>query len=335
VGRFFSGLVVILLSLVGLAAVTFSVGRFLPTDPVLAVIGDHAPQDLYARTRLSMGLDRSIPEQFLTYLGRLLHGDLGMSLLTGHSVTSDLASFFPATAELSTIALLIGIGLGIPSGVFAAARRGSAADHAIRFASLTGYAIPVFWLGIVGLVLLYVKLDLVPGPGRISVAYQYSLETPTGLMLVDTVLAGDWDAFLDAVQHLILPAGILGYYSAAYISRMTRSLMIEALEQEFVVTAWVKGAPEHRVLYLHALPTVLGPLLMVIALAYAGLLEGAVLTETVFAWPGLGLYVTNALFSADLNAVLGATLVIGTCFLLLNMGAEALQQHLDPRGATR
>jgi peptide/nickel transport system permease protein len=324
-------ILVILASLVGLAAVTFTIGRFLPTDPVLAAIGDHASAELYAQTRLDMGLDRPIALQFLTYLTKLLHGDLGQSLLTGQSVLKDLASFFPATFELSTAALLFGLLIGIPLGVTAAANQGRPLDHLIRVVSLTGYSVPVFWFGLVGLVVLYVKLGLVPGPGRIDVAYEYAIEPTTGLILIDTLLAGNLDAFWDALAHLLLPAAILGYYSAAYIARMTRAFMIDALHHEFISTARIKGMPEQTVLWLHALPSIAGPLITVIGLAYASLLEGAVLTETVFAWPGLGLYITNALFNADLNAVLGGTLVVGTAFLLLNMATDGLQRYLDPR----
>ena len=323
---------VIFATLIGLAAITFTIGRFLPTDPVIAAIGDHASTELYQQTRLAMGLDRPIPAQFLTYLYRLAQGDLGQSLLTGQPVTTDLAGFFPATFELSTAALLIGLVIGIPLGVIAAARQGKLTDHLIRVVSLTGYSVPVFWFGLVGLVFLYVKLGVVPGPGRIDVAYEYTIEAKTGLILVDTLLAGNWDAFVDAAHHLLLPSTILGYYSAAYIARMTRAFMIDALHHEFITTARVKGMSATNVLWSHALPSVAGPLITVIALAYASLLEGAVLTETVFAWPGLGLYITNALFNADLNAVLGGTLVVGGAFLLLNMATEALQQRLDPRG---
>lgn len=325
-------ILIILATLIGLAAITFTIGRFLPTDPVIAAIGDHASAELYQETRLAMGLDRPIPLQFLTYLDRLIHGDLGQSLLTGQPVTSDLASFFPATFELSTAALLIGLILGIPLGVTAASRQGRLTDHVIRVVSLTGYSVPVFWFGLVGLVFLYVKLGLVPGPGRIDVAYEYAIEPKTGLILIDTLLAGNWEAFIDAAHHLLLPAVILGYYSAAYIARMTRAFMIDALHHEFITTARVKGMSTASVLWSHALPSVAGPLVTVIALAYASLLEGAVLTETVFAWPGLGLYITNALFNADLNAVLGGTLVVGSAFLLLNMATESLQKRLDPRG---
>lgn len=330
-GAWASAALVMAATLVGLAAVTFIIGRFLPTDPVLAAIGDHATAELYDQTRLAMGLDKPILLQFWTYLTHLAEGDLGQSIMTGQPVSRDLLAFFPATFELATAALAIGIIIGVPLGLIAGHQQGRALDHIIRIVALTGYSVPVFWFGLVGLVFFYVKLDWLPGPGRIDVAYEYVIEAKTGLILVDTLLAGDIDAFKDALAHLILPAGILGYYSVAYITRMVRAFTIDTLHQEFIVTARIKGASETRVLWAHVLPAVSGPLITVLALAYAGLLEGAVLTETVFAWPGLGLYITNALFNADLNAVLGGTLVVGTAFLLLNNGTEALQRRLDPR----
>jgi peptide/nickel transport system permease protein len=322
-------------TLVGLAAVTFSIGRLLPTDPVLAAIGDHASVELYQRTYAEMGLNKSIAAQFTGYLGDVISGNLGRSIMTGQPVAQDLAGFVPATLELATAALLIGLLLGIPLGVAAAANRGKLVDHLVRLVALVGYSVPVFWLGLVGLLVFYAKLNWVAGPGRIDVVYDYSLQRRTGLLLIDTLLAGNGAAFLDALSHLLLPAAILGYYSTAYIARMTRAFMIEALGQEYVVAARVKGVPGQRVLWCHALPTVTGPLVTVIGLTYASLLEGAVLTETIFAWPGLGLYITNALFSADLNAVLGGTFVIGAAFLLLNLGTDALQRRLDPRARPR
>jgi len=318
-------------TLVGLAAVTFVIGRFLPTDPVLAAIGDHATAELYDQTRVAMGLDKPILLQFWIYLTRLIQGDLGQSIMTGQPVLRDLLAFFPATFELATAALAIGILVGVPLGLTAGHQQGRALDHIIRVVALTGYSVPVFWFGLVGLVFFYVKLDLLPGPGRIDVAYEYVIEPKTGLILIDTLLAGDLEAFRDALAHLILPASILGYYCVSYITRMTRAFTIDVLHQEFIVTARIKGASEARVLWAHVLPAISGPLITVLALAYAHLLEGAVLTETVFAWPGLGLYITNALFNADLNAVLGGTLVVGIAFLLLNNGTEALQRRLDPR----
>jgi peptide/nickel transport system permease protein len=185
------------------------------------------------------------------------------------------------------------------------------------------------------LVLFYARLGWVSGPGRIDVVYQYTLQPVTGLLLVDAALGGEWEALRNAVSHIILPASLLGYFSLAYISRMTRSFMLNELSQEYVVAARAKGLSETRIIWRHALRNAMVPLVTVIALSYAGLLEGSVLTETVFAWPGLGLYLTNSLQNADMNAVLGSTIVVGSVFIGLNLLSDLLYQLLDPRTRAR
>jgi peptide/nickel transport system permease protein len=196
---------------------------------------------------------------------------------------------------------------------------------------LVGYSVPIFWLGLMALVLFYAKLGWVGGPGRIDVAFEYSVERVTGLLLVDAAIAREWEAFRNALSHLVLPACLLGYFSLAYISRMTRSFMLAELAQEYIVAARAKGLSETRIIWRHALRNAMVPLVTVIALSYAGLLEGSVLTETVFAWPGLGLYITNSLQNADMSAVLGGTIVVGTVFIGLNLFSDLLYRLLDPR----
>jgi peptide/nickel transport system permease protein len=328
-------LAVFAVTLVGLAFVTFVIGRLLPTDPVIGAVGDRASAELYERTRVEMGLDRPVVEQFASYLGNLARGDLGPSFMTGRPVAEDVAIFFPATLELSTVAMLIGVLLGVPLGVVAAARSGRLVDHLVRVVALVGYSVPVFWLGLVALLLFYMKLDWVAGPGRLDVAYEYTVPRVTGFVLVDTALSGEAGAFRDALAHIVLPASVLGFYSMAYITRMTRAFMLAELSQEYITAVRAKGASEARVLWRHAFANIAVPLVTVIALAYAHLLEGAVLTETVFAWPGIGLYVTQGLFSADLNAVLGGTLVVGIAVLVVNTAADALHHVLDPRTRRR
>jgi peptide/nickel transport system permease protein len=332
-GRIGSLLVSVVLTVFGLLFVTFMIGRVIPVDPLLAVVGDRASEEIRQRTAAELGLDLPLWQQFLRYVGDILQGDFGRSVLSGEPVLTDIGRFFPATVELATAATLIGVFVGVPLGVLAATRHGSWQDQVIRVVALIGYSVPVFWLGLVGLLLFYAKLDWVAGPGRIDVAYEYSIEPVTGLMLVDTLLANDTDAFFDAMSHLILPASVLGYFSLAYITRMTRSLMLAELGQEYIIAARVKGLPERRVVWRHALGNVLVPLITTIALSYAYLLEGAVLTETVFAWPGLGLYITQSLFSADLTAVLGATIVIGLVFIGINLLSDVLYTLVDPRAA--
>jgi peptide/nickel transport system permease protein len=318
-------------TLLGLVAVTFFIGRVVPIDPVIAIVGDRAPAHVYERARQELGLDRPLIEQFFIYVKKAATGDFGNSVLTTNPVMTDIANAFPATFELATLGTLIGTIIGIPLGVLAAVRRGSLIDQIVRFLGLAGYSIPIFWLGLMGLLLFYAKLGWVAGPGRIDVTYSYLYTPVTGIVLVDTLMQGQWDAFWDAVSHIILPACLLGYFSLAYISRMTRSFMLNELAQEYVIAARVKGLSEMRVIWRHALRNAAVPLVTVIALSYANLLEGSVLTETVFAWPGLGQYITNSLQNADMNAVLGGTLVIGAIFVLLNLVSDLLYRLLDPR----
>jgi peptide/nickel transport system permease protein len=323
--------IVLMTTLLGLAAVTFFIGRVVPIDPVIAIVGDRAPAQVYERVRQELGLDLPLIQQFWIYLKKAVSGDFGNSVLTTNPVMTDIANTFPATLELATLGTLIGVIIGIPLGILAAVKRGSFIDQFVRVLGLAGYSIPIFWLGLMGLLVFYAKLGWVAGPGRIDVTYSYLYTPVTNIVLLDTAMQGQWDAFWNAVSHVILPACLLGYFSLAYISRMTRSFMLNELAQEYVIAARVKGLSEIRVIWRHALRNAAVPLVTVIALSYANLLEGSVLTETIFAWPGLGQYITNSLQNADMNAVLGGTLVIGTVFVLLNLVSDLLYRLLDPR----
>ena len=319
------------LTYLGLLAVTFFIGRVIPVDPALAVAGDRAPEHVLQRVRQELGLDQPLWSQFIAYVGKVLQGDFGSSILTSNPVLQDILKTFPATFELATAGIVVGVGVGVPLGVAAATRQGRWPDHAARLVGLLGHSVPIFWLGLMGLLLFYAQLGWVSGPGRIDVAHEFSVPRITGLMLVDTAWAGQWDAFANAFSHLALPAGLLGFHSMAYISRMTRSFMLHELGKEYVTTARAKGMSEATVVWRHALRNAAVPLLTVVALSYAGLLEGSVLTETVFAWPGLGLYITHSLQNGDMNAVLGGTLVVGSIFIALNLLSDVLYRLLDPR----
>ncbi len=321
----------VLVTMLGLLFVTFLIGRVMPIDPVLAVVGDRASQEVYDAAYIEMGLDQPLLVQFGIFLGDVVQGDFGMSNLTRRPVSEDIARVFPATLELATLGVIIGIVFGVPMGVIAAVHQGRWPDHAVRLFGLFGYSMPIFWLGLIGLVIFYRQLDWVGGPGRLDIFYVDVIPTVTGMILIDSLIAGDMTIFWNAVHHIVLPASILGYYSLAYISRMTRSFMIEELGKEYITTARVKGLSETAVIWRHALGNVWIPLITVIALSYANLLEGSVLTETIFAWPGLGQYITNALLSADMNAVLGGTVVVGLCFIGLNMLSDLLYRVVDPR----
>lgn len=321
----------LLLTLLGLLLITFFIARVAPIDPVIKVVGDRASAETYRAVYEQMGLDQPLPVQFFRYLQQVAQGDLGVSSTTGQPVVQDLLQYFPATLELATVAILLGAALGIPLGMLAAHRHNSWLDQLVRVLSLIGYSVPVFWLGLICLLLFYAKLGWVAGPGRLDDVYLYTLEIHSHFLLIDSLRAGDMAAFGNAISHLILPSSLLAYFSMAYIARMTRAYVLEELGKEYVLMARIKGLSEAGILWRHVLPNIASPLVTVVGLSYATLLEGAVLTESVFSWPGLGLYITNALFAADMPAVLGGTLLIGMCFVLLNSLTDLLGSLLDPR----
>ncbi|MGO6693816.1 ABC transporter permease [Rhizobium johnstonii] len=319
----------------GLLAVTFFIGRVVPIDPVLAILGDRAPNHVVERVREEMGFNLPLYQQFFIYIKGILSGDFGNSVLTTNPVMVDIRRAFPATVELATLGTLIGAFVGVPLGVLAAVRRGSIIDQVVRVIGLIGYSVPIFWLALISLVIFYAQLRWVAFPGRIDIVFEYTFTPITGFYLLDSAWQGQWDVFYDVFRHIILPASLLGYFSLAYISRMTRSFMLNELSQEYIVAVRAKGLSETRVIWGHALRNAAVPLVTVIALSYAGLLEGSVLTETVFSWPGIGLYITNSLQNADMNAVLGGTIVIGTVFIGINLLSDLLYRTLDPRTRNR
>jgi peptide/nickel transport system permease protein len=321
----------IIVTMLGLMFVTFVIGRVMPIDPVLAIVGEQATKATYDAAYEQLGLDRPIIVQFIFYVWDVIHGDFGKSLLTARPVAEDIKRVFPATLELATIGLFIGIVLGVPLGVFAAVRRGSWIDQVARVIALVGYSMPIFWLGLMGLLIFYGILGWVGGPGRVGIFYVDIVPTVTGMILIDSILDQNWEVFKDALNHIVLPASLLGYYSLAYVSRMTRSFMLEQLSAEYITTARVKGMSESAVIWSHAFKNIRVQLITVIALSYANLLEGSVLTEIIFSWPGIGSYITTALLSADMSAVMGGTVVVGLIFSLLNIFSDLLYKIFDPR----
>ncbi len=328
----------LLFTFVGLLFVTFIIARIVPIDPVLSILGDRATDAQIAAERLRLGLDEPMWKQFGIYVWQALQGDFGVSIRTREPVIEEITRFFPVTLELATLATLFGVALGVPAGVLAATKPGSWADQIVRLVGLMGYSMPVFWLGLMGLLLFYGVLGWVGGPGRLDAAFdmmfEFEVTAHTGMILIDTALAGRWDMFANAVSHIVLPAGLLGYLSMAYISRMTRSFMMNELGQEYITTARVKGMPESRVIWVHAMRNVMVPLITVVALSYASLLEGAVLTETIFGWPGLGSYITDALMANNMPAVMGGTIVVGMVYIGLNLLSDILYKLVDPRART-
>jgi peptide/nickel transport system permease protein len=317
-------------TLLGLAALTFFIGRVMPVDPVTAIVGEQADQETYRAVRAQLGLDRALPVQFAYYVRDIATGNFGTAITTGHPVIEDIRRVFPATLELATLALVAGVLLGVPLGIAAAVWRGRAADHLVRLFGLVGHSVPHFWLGLIALIVFYARLHWIGGSGRVSLANVDIVPSVTGMILVDSILDRNWEVFRDALRHIVAPALILATTSMAYLSRMTRSFMLEQLGQEYVTTARIKGLGELGVT-LHAFRNTAVPLVTVIVLAYGGLLDGAVLTETVFGWPGFGQYLTAGLLAGDMNVVLTCTLLVGVIFLALNLVSDVLYRTLDPR----
>ncbi|MCA0255380.1 MAG: ABC transporter permease [Proteobacteria bacterium] len=328
-------LATVLTTFLGLLAVTFFIGRVVPIDPALAIVGDRAPAHVVERVREELGLNLPLWQQFFIYVRQALSGEFGTSVLTTNPVMEDIKRVFPATMELATIGTIIGAIFGVPLGVLAAVKRGSLIDQIVRLIGLIGYSVPIFWLGLLALLLFYAKLGWVAFPGRMDLVFEFTFTPVTGFYIVDAIWQRQWDVLWDLFRHIILPASLLGYFSLAYISRMTRSFMLNELSQEYVVAARAKGLSETRIIWFHALRNAAVPLITVIALSYAGLLEGSVLTESIFSWPGLGLYITNSLQNADMNAVLGGTIVIGAVFISINIFSDVLYRLLDPRTRSR
>ncbi|MCD6028906.1 MAG: dipeptide transport system permease protein dppB [Thermomicrobiales bacterium] len=318
--------------LIGMTLISFVLSQAVPADPVTANLGEQAAAnpEVVAAFRARWGLDRPPHEQYGIYLWNVLHGDLGTSITTKQPVVADLRRHLPATIELAVAAMVIGIVVGIPLGVLAAAKRDRPVDQIARVISLVGTSMPIFWLGLVAIVIFYAWLGWAPSPGRLSAR----LEPPpfvTGFVVVDALLAGRTDAAVDALKHLALPAIVLSSYSLGVITRVMRGSMLEVLGEDYVRTARAKGVGERGVMIHHAARNSLIPTLTVIGLSFGGLLSGAVVTESVFSWPGLGLYAFKSATSLDFPAIMGVGIVVATVYVLVNLVVDVLYGLLDPR----
>lgn len=314
----------------GVSIATFFISQVVPGDPALVALGDKATDEMIANFRTKNGLDQPIVTQYFSYVGRLLQGDLGTSLRTGRPIADDLRDFFPGTLELSATALLIAALIGIPAGILAALTQNKAPDLIVRLLALLGGATPIYWLAILLLEFLHNKLRLLPGPGRLD-AYLIAPPRVTGFVGIDAILARDWEVFANSLTHLILPAFVLGAFSAALLARMTRAAMLETMSQDFIRTARAKGIAASRVVFKHALRNAFLPVLTVLGGVLGGLLSGAVLTETIFSWPGIGRYTTDAAISLDFPAVMGVTLLAGLAYSIINLITDLLYALFDPR----
>ncbi len=323
-------LVGIVAVMIGVSVITFFISHVIPADPVAVALGDHARDDQIAAFRAEYGLDKPVVEQYLIYVGGLLHGDLGTSIRTRRPVADDLRDFFPATLELSVAALLVSLLIGIPAGIWSSLFRNRLPDNIVRVFALIGGSLPIFWLGLIVISIFYYHFGWLPLGGRID-DFVKPPSTITGLYVVDSLLTGNVPALSSSLRHLILPAFTLGYFSTAVISRMMRSSMLEVLNQDYIRTARAKGLRERAVILRHALRNGLIPTLTVIGVTFGSLLSGAVLTETVFSWPGLGLYATASAINLDFPAVMGVTLLAAVVYTFMNLIVDLGYHRLDPR----
>jgi len=323
-------LVLFVIVIFGVVTITFFISHVIPADPVGAILGENAPQELVEKMERELGLDLPLGQQYTRYLKGLINWNFGISLRTQKQVSEDLRVYFPATIELALLALFIAIIFGISIGVISAVKRNQWPDNASRVFSLVGISMPAFWLGLLFILILYYHLGLIPAGGRLSP----SISSPpmvSGLYLLDSLIAGQFKTFWDALYHLLGPALVLGWIQTAYICRVTRSSMLEVLNEEYIRTARVKGLKEKTVIFKHAFRNASIPVLTMIGISFGYMLEGSVLTETVFGYPGLGRYAVNSFLSLDLNAVIGSVTLIAICYALSNLIVDLLYATLDPR----
>ena len=314
----------------GVSVITFAISHMIPGDPARLLAGDRASEAMVAGIRQSLGLDRPLWDQYRIYMVGLAHGDLGTSIRTGRPVAEDIAAFFPATLELVIVALLFSIAIGVPLGVISAVWRDRPIDHLVRTVSVAGVSTPAFWLALMLIYLFYGQLGWLPGGGRMDLGGAVPPDA-TGFYLVDSLLAGDGEAFWSAIRHLLLPALTLGFVHVGIVARQIRSAMLEQLQEDYVRTARAGGLSAAAVVLRHALPNALMPSVTVLGLAFGDLLYGAVLTETVFAWPGMGSYVVASIQALDFPAVMGFTVVVSFAYVLVNLAVDLLYLALDPR----
>lgn len=315
---------------IGVSILTFSLIHLIPGDPVTVMGGERGfSDDQRAEIEAMLGLDKPLWQQYFVYAGNILRGDLGTSFVTREPVMDEFMTLFPATIELSLFAAIFAIMVGLPLGIFAAVKRGSIFDHTVMTVSLAGYSMPIFWWGLLLILLMSIQLDLTPVAGRIDVIYW--VDEVTGFMIIDAWLSGEEGAVRSALSHLILPSVVLGTIPMAVIARMTRSSMLEVLGEDYIRTARAKGLSKMRVVLKHGLRNALIPVVTVIGLQVGTLLSGAILTETIFAWPGIGKWLIEAIGRRDYPVVQGGLLMIATIIIIVNLLVDLMYGLINPR----
>lgn len=314
---------------------TFVIARVVPSDPAAAWVGPHPTQEQIEKATMELGLDRPLYVQYLRYMESLVQGDLGTSVTSRRPILTDIKAYLPATLELVLAGMLIAFVVGIPLGVLSGAKKGSWLDHGTRLVSIAGVSMPAFWLGLILQLFFFTRLGLLPLGARLSteIALNSPVETITGLYIVDSTFTGNWVALKDASLHIILPALALATYPIGLSIRMTRSTVIETLNEKYIQAARIAGVPERTVLFVLTLKNAIVPTLNALGLAFVYSLTGAILIEIIFSWPGLGTYVTNAVLSVDFPVIVSVTLIMTIFYVLINLFLDVLQAILDPRVA--
>ena len=316
-------------TVLGISVLVFGMVHMIPGDPAETMLGERASEQAVEELRRELGLDQPIYVQYGRFMGRLVQGDLGRALKTNEKITTEIVERFPATVELALTAMTFAVIIGMLAGIVSATRQYSVFDYGSMVFSLVGVSMPIFWLGLVLMIVFSVNLGWLPLSGRLS--YDVEITRVTGLYLIDSLLAWDWRAFRDVLWHLVMPAFTLSTIPMAIIARITRSSMLEVLRQDYIRTAKAKGLSNWRVHYKHALRNALIPVVTVIGLQFGILLGGAILTETIFAWPGIGRWILNAVYARDFNALQGGTMLIATTFVVINMLVDVLYAWINPR----
>lgn len=326
----FRRLSLVIPTFIGITLLTFTLIRLIPGDPIEIMAGERGiSPERHAELTAQLGFDQPLYTQYFHYISGILHGDLGTSLVTKTSVLSEFLSLFPATVELTICAAIFAILVGLPAGIISAVKRGTLFDHSVMTFSLTGYSMPVFWWALLLMLIFSVTLGWTPVSGRIDVVYW--IDNVTGFMLIDTWLSGEEGAFASAAAHLILPSIVLGTIPMAVIARMTRSSMLEVLSEDYIRTARAKGIAPWRVIIIHALRNALIPVITVIGLQVGILLSGAILTETVFAWPGIGKWLIESISRRDYPVVQGGILIVATIIIVVNLLVDLAYGIVNPR----
>ncbi|ADK14273.1 ABC transporter permease [Clostridium ljungdahlii] len=323
-------LLAMILVLFGVTIIVFFLSHVIPGDPARMMAGQRASQDTLISIRKQLGLDKPLIVQYFIYMKGLLSGNLGISIRTQQPVVSDLATYFPATLELVLYAFLIALIVGIPLGVLTSLKQNTLTDYLGRIFCIGGVSIPAFWGGIILILIFYSKLNLLPSSGRLSLGVVFNTKI-TGLITIDSLLTGNFAVFKDALRHLILPAIVLSYAQLATITRQVRSSMIEVLNEEYIKTARANGIKEKFLIVSYALRNALVPTITVVGLSLGGLLGGAVVTETVFNWPGMGKYVVDSIAFLDFQSIMGFTIVVVIGYVLINLVVDILYMLLNPQ----